>query len=168
MSYNVASGNGGALHFESVAAATLRDVNATANKAGAAGGAMAVVESTRSRITLADSSMLRNSGLRGGALLVQDSDMGVKGVKFDSNSATAGDGGAVASSGADTLLSFSDPPCVNVNVLLDWTTAGGGCPSYPQFYGGTCDLMTFLQNWDCATVEAIFGISCSGCACDVK
>ena len=161
---NIAGGSGGALRLTGIAAASLQGFEAVSNKAGAVGGAMAVYDATRTLITLSNSTILGNRGSIGGALFTQDSEMNVEGVQFIANSAEV-DGGAVAASGIETVLELSDAECVNVHVLLDWTTAGeDGCPVGSQDV--TC--LACMVYFDVTCGKTRYGVSCNGCDCNDK
>ena len=167
--HNVAGGSGGMLHLSSVMAATLQEIDATSNKAGTFGGAVAVLDATRTKVTLTHSTIRSHTaGDSGGGLFVEDSVMSVVGVELSENSAERGNGGAVATTGTDTFLEISDTECINIDVLLDWTTAGEhGCqPAYESY---TCDplIMNFLVT--CAELEQMSFIgtnACNGCPCN--
>ena len=165
--HNVAGGDGGAFYLSGVAAATLRSIDATGNEAGTAGGAMAVFDSTYTKLTLANSTTQRNTGPSGGALFIKDSDMGVEGVQFVANLAK-GDGGAVAASGTESNLALSDVECADVQVLLDWTAAGeDGCPV--KSFGGqyyTCHAWSGYLDNTCSEVSSRYFQSCNGCDCN--
>ena len=163
---NAAGKSGGALHVSGVAEAIFQDIDATDNMA-TNGGAIAARDTTRTAVKLDNSTMCHNKAHHsGGGLSLEDSAMDVTGVQFLENSAGTGHGGAVAASGADTLLDLSDATCVNVDVLLDWTSTGDGCQqALFGFY--TCELFTTVLGATCAELEADYGSgSCNGCPCN--
>ena len=166
--YNRAGRSGGMLHLSGVAATTLWGLDATGNQAGASGGAVAVTDSTRTVITLTNSTIRQNKATdAGGGLYLKYSEMEVAGVQLLENSADPGNGGAALTSGEDTLLRFSDTKCVGVDVLLDWSTAGNGCLATAAAWGYTCEVMVNYYRATCADLEAsLFGPGvCSGCDC---
>ena len=165
---NLANGIGGMLHLSSVGSAVLRDIVAVGNEAGTSGGAVAISDSTRTTVILANSTLRRNkAGGDGGGVHLDDSAADIIGVRFDHNIVT-GNGGAVATSGTETRVEFSNMECVNVDVLLDWTATGQGCSA--SLYGiYTCELFTSYMAADCATLALMFDSPslCSGCPCNL-
>jgi hypothetical protein len=170
---NIAGGSGGMLHMSDVGAAALEEVVATGNIAGTNGGAVAVFDVTRSTVTLKNSIMRRNKALKenGGGVYAENSEVGVYGVEFIENSVELGDGGGVATRGPLTNFDISETECVNVDVLLDWTTTdGSGCRS--SAYGQTCLASIVEKETTCSAFEdatyAVFTVSadCSGCTCN--
>ena len=171
--HNVAGGSGGMLHLSGVMSATLQGIDATGNTAGATGGAVAAFDATRTKVALTNSSIRgQTAGGSGGGLFLEDSVMGLVGVELSENSADAGDGGAVATSGADTFLEIDDAECVHVDVLLDWTSAGIGCPvAYYDLY--TCDPLVVNFGMSCAELPQNLDFEghedpCNGCPCNDK
>ena len=165
--HNVAVGSGGMLHLSSIMAATLQGIDAIGNKAGATGGAIAAFGATRSTVSLTGSTIRGHKAGDGGGVFLEDSVMGLVGVRLSENSAESGNGGAVATSGTDTSLGISDAECVRVDVLLDWSTAGNTCSK--QSSGYTCDPLVFNFGMTCAELEQMDWISdgdCSGCTCN--
>ena len=162
-------GSGGMLHLSGVKAATLEGIDAVGNAAGSTGGAVAAFDSTRTTIMLMNSTVRgHKAGESGGGIFLDDSAMGLVGVLLSENSAEAGDGGAVATTGTATFLEVSDTDCTNVDVLVDWSTAGNGCPvAYDGRY--TCDPLIFNFEMTCAELENLAFIGegkCSGCPCN--
>ena len=169
--YNVAGGSGGMLHLSNAMSAKLQGIDATGNKAGASGGAVAAFDATRTLVTLTNSTIRGHTASdSGGGLFLKDSVMGLVGVEMSENSAEHGDGGALATSGINTFLEISDAECVRVDVLLDWTTAGDGCPTaYYDIY--TCDPLLFNFGMTCAELEQFvssnhYDAPCNGCPCN--
>ena len=147
-------------HFLGIMTATLDQVIAVENEAGEAGGAFAVFESARESSIITNSRVDANkAGSKGGGLYIEDSKVLVTGSQLRSNSAERGGGGATAVSGDQAQLSLSDVECVAVDVGLDWTAAGQGCPVDGN--GGTCDS---YSGYTCA--HDVNGYNCDGCACN--
>jgi predicted outer membrane repeat protein len=173
---NAAGQSGGVLHLSGVSAAALDGIDATGNTAGTTGGAVAVVDSARNTITLTNSTIRRNAASgSGGGVSLEDSVVDIAGVEFHANSVKRGSGGAVATSGANARVEFPATECTNVDVLVDWTTAGNKqCEgdSTPVL-GFVCDAWALYFETTCADVPGLvagaFGasISCEGCACNV-
>ena len=166
---NVAGGSGGFVQLPGVMSATLRGVDATGNEAGTTGGGAAVVDSTRivdstrSTVTLTNSTIHGNkAGDSGAGIFVENSEMDVSGAALLKNSARRGNGGGAATSGENTNLAFSDTQCVPVDVLLDWTAAGNGCP--PDTNHGCMFKINYAVT-TCRT-EAAGGVDCNGCSCN--
>ena len=176
--HNTARLSGGGLFFSGVAAVALRGVEATSNKAGTNGGAVAVVDSVRTTATLTNSVVRRNvAGNNGGGLFIESSKVVAEGVQLAENTAKDGSGGATAAEGAATNLAFSDSECVDVDILIDWTTAGNRCPTlaHDLLSTYTCETMTWYLGVTCSeVVPAILALgfsgidpdSCSGCGCN--
>ena len=158
---NRAAGSGGFAHFVGILSATIDGIVATGNEAGDAGGAFAVIDSIRAISNMTDSSVNFNrAGSKGGGLYIEDAVVSVTGTQFRDNFVDQGDGGASATSGALAQLSFADRECVAVEVVLDWSTAGGGC-SIVDDDGRTCDYWAA----SCVDLQNDHGYDCSGCAC---
>ena len=147
--HNIADRSGGALHLAGVLGATLRGIGATGNKAGASGGALAVVDSSRTAITMTNSTVYYNQAAEsGGGIFLESSEMKVTGVQLLENTAEHSHGGAVAG-GADANLKISDTECTPVDILLDWTAAGNGCP------------LVYANIATCASLAGYYALSCA-------
>jgi hypothetical protein len=162
------------LHLFGVSAATLIGIDAAGNSAGTTGGAVAAVDSTRNTITLTNSTILCNMASdSGGGVSLKGSAVDIAGVGFHANNAERGNGGAVEMSGVDALVKFRETECVNIDVLIDWTTAGNKQCEGDNSIGYICDAWAVYFGGTCATVPAVvagaFGasISCGGCPCNV-
>ena len=157
---NRALGSGGVAHFFGIMAATIDGITANGNVAGDSGGAFAMIDSIRTISTMANSTVNANrAGSKGGGLYVEDAAVSVTGSQLTDNSVERGDGGATATSGHKAQLSFSDTECVNIEVVLDWSNAGSGCPVDGD--GMTCDTWSSA----CEDMAYYYGSDCSGCAC---
>ena len=169
--HNVAGNSGGMMHLVGLKAATLRDVDASGNHAGTVGGAVAIFDTMQSVVTLANSTIRQNKASdSGGGIFLQDSFMELIGVSHLDNLAEAGNGGAVATSGANALLELSDTECFNVDVLIDWRATGAGCPAI--FNGFSCEALIYGFTTSCDMMEVLFPVfagtnPCSGCTCNI-
>ena len=168
---NVAEGSGGALYLSGFAKATLRSIDASDNEAKISGGAVAISDSLQSAATCTSSVIRRNTaGRRGGGFYVQDSRMSITGVQWLENSVQQGNGGGLATSGTATSLELSDTPCVEVDVLLDWTAAGDGC--FASFIPNSnfidnCQSEVHENSATCAETDAsAYPGYCDGCPCN--
>ena len=163
--HNVARDSGGVLYLDGVQAATLQRVDATGNEAGNSGGAVAAVRSTYSTLTLTNATIRDNkAAASGGGLSIDETLVSAVGVQFFRNSAEHGHGGAVSTSGTGTLLEFSDIPCVDVDVVLDWSAVSSGCTDTLGGYG--CLAFIWAYSETCAGLETNWGMTCDGCPCN--
>ena len=182
---NSAGGSGGMLHLKGINAAALRRIYAAGNHAGKTGGAIAVVDSTRTEVTLSNSTLRRNQASRdgGGALFADGAKLDVIGVQHLANSADGGNGGAVLTRENGGSVSFSDTECVDVDILLDWSSAGNGCPVIADGQGYTCKPWAGAYQFTCTEMQDAFdnavlagslsradypANACSGCDCNFE
>ena len=153
---NHAGASGGMAYFVGIMSAELNEVSAIGNTAGK-GGAFAMFDSLRTVSQIVNSSVNANSASdKGGGLYIKDTAITVKETQLRSNAVDHGDGGAAAISGEEADLNFLDTECVTVEILLDWGTAGLGCP---VFDGTTCDTYgqscSFWRNISAMTNNAV-------------
>jgi len=193
---NSADASGGMAYLSGVAAATLRSVELVNNNAGTTGGALAAVSSSRTAAKIVDSTVGQNTAAgNGGGLFLLDSEADVVGTQLLGNTAgkrndggsadegasaddgaASANGGGVAMSGSSTNLGLSDTECVNVDVLLDWTTAGDGCPTLGGIFTAlTAEYMITYSGLDCATAQLTLdknpedvgdAATVNGCSCN--
>jgi hypothetical protein len=169
--HNFASSAGGAFYLSGVDVGMLRAVDATGNVAGGSGGAVAVVDSIRKAVEINNSTIRRNEAVNnGGGLFLKDSKVHLIGVQLVENSAEHG--GALATSGTNSDVSLQNKKCVDVDILLDWTSAGNGCPA--AYLGYTCEAFVPFASSTCLELEAdtaglpfeLGADGCSGCDCN--
>jgi hypothetical protein len=80
-------------------------------------------------------------------------------------------------------VSFSDTECVDVDILLDWSSAGNGCPVIADGQGYTCKPWAGAYQFTCTEMQDAFdnavlagslsradypANACSGCDCNFE